>query len=128
MDGGDIRGAGAPRWALDFVDEIVASSSFSDAATPTDSTTNNNNGWDLLFHMLRIADRLDVPTLAQITAAKIASRLCGWNQEQLEALFEQAKGVTPEEERVIRAREAWVRKRLEEECGYFCVCLEWCIR
>ncbi len=95
MDGGDLAKAGAPPWAIDFVDGLV--SSLPDGA-----------GWDLLFHVFRIAHRLDVPTLSRIAAAKVASRLCGWGPDKLEVLFDQGRNISPDEERLIRARESWV--------------------
>ena len=116
-DTGDLREAGAPDWALAWLWGLLSRGGSADvphaAARGRFGQHASREGWRAVFNALQVADLLGIDSMASLTAAAIASRVCGWTHTQRQVLFAQSGAplLAPQEELALRSRNTWAEGR-----------------
>lgn len=98
---GDLKESGVPDWAIAFLDGLFK------GRTETE-------GWNFVFELVGLADFLNLPDMTKIFCAKIASRICGMDEETKRIVFKPARDLTPEEEERIRQENKWAEEDASE--------------
>ena len=67
-------------------------------------------GRETLFNLISAANFLDIPSLLDLTCAKVATMLKGKTPEQVKESFNIEGDFTPEEEAKVNAENPWLEE------------------